>query len=80
MVMAPPPAGPRVPVLSRRNEVEVHALLAGSLEESISEAKRRADAANDHDDSLVHSHLVGRAHTLQKGLARIHKEYPEVIG
>jgi hypothetical protein len=70
---------PSVPLvlLSRRNEVEVYALIACFLEESIYEAKRGVDASKD--DSLVLNYLVGRVHTLQKGLARIQQEYPDVF-
>jgi hypothetical protein len=70
------PSGPLV-LLSRRNEVEVHALVACFLEESIYEAKRGVDASKD--DSLVLNYLVGRVHTLRKGLARIQQEYPDVF-
>jgi hypothetical protein len=52
-------------------------LVACFLEESIYEAKRGVDASKD--DSLVLNYLVGRVHTLRKGLVRIQQEYPDVF-
>lgn len=69
-----------VPFLSRRNEVDVYALMAGYLEEAAHEARLGAEIATKHNDALVSAYLAGRLCTLQSGLDRIQKLYPEVLG
>lgn len=67
-----------VPVLSRRNEVEVQALLAGFVQESASKA--RAGAAANQKDALVPVYLTERAKTLERVLTGIEQKFPEVFG
>jgi hypothetical protein len=71
-------SGPLVPLLSTRNELEVYALIAACLEESIYEAKMGADTVKR--DTLVLSYLAGRVRTLQRGLDRIEQQFPDVFG
>ena len=82
------PSNPRletfsmVPYLSVRNEEEVHAVLAGYLEEALHEAKQgsAAAAARGGGDALVCDYLHGRAETLERTLDRIRTKFPQVFG
>lgn len=64
-----------VPFLTQRNEMEVYALIAGYLEEAIYESKTGAST----DDNVVASYLRGRVATLQVGMDKIRKKYPDLF-
>lgn len=64
-----------VPFLTNRNEMEVYALIAGYLEEAIYESKMGAST----DDDVVASYLRGRVATLQVGMDKIRKKYPDLF-
>lgn len=66
-----------IPVLSRRNEVEVQALIAGFVEKSLSEAKE--GASNCCGDPLVNRYLIERARVLQAFLTRTAAKFPEIF-
>ncbi|GKY98812.1 hypothetical protein MPSEU_000837300 [Mayamaea pseudoterrestris] len=68
-----------VPFLSRRNELEVYAVIVGSLEDAFGDAKSGAEAARFAKDDLVDTYLTERAKTLKRGLKRIEREYPQLF-
>jgi hypothetical protein len=66
-----------VPFLSSRNEIETHALIGSYIEESIHQARSGA-TTSVASDALLRSYLLERAQTLQRGLDRIQKQFPQI--
>jgi hypothetical protein len=67
-----------VPFLSRRNELEVYAVITSYLEDAIAEATKGANAAYNNDP-LVYMYLTERANTLTRARTRIEKEFPQLF-
>jgi hypothetical protein len=70
----PSPASP--PFLSNRNEIEVHALLLGFLEDSITDARYKLP----EQDPLIVPYLEERAKTLQMAANKIKDRFPALVG
>ena len=68
-----------VPFLSRRNELEVYAVILACVEDALDHAKQGADAAKQNKDDLVQVYLAERAKTLRRGLKRIEREFPQLF-
>ena len=67
------------PYLTPRNELEVHAVLAGFVQQAVQDAEYGALAAKRQDDTLVADYLRGRAATLQLTLDKIQSKFPQVL-
>ncbi|KAL7575921.1 hypothetical protein ACA910_000720 [Epithemia clementina (nom. ined.)] len=80
VIMTPRRHQPSIPFLSRRNEVEVMALVGGSLEELVDQTREAAQDATSRKDSLVALYLRERCHILERTLRTIKKDFPEVFG
>lgn len=65
--------------ISKRNDIEVFALIAGELEEALYDAKNGADEATMKGDDLVANYLRGRQKTLEKGRDWLKEKYPDIF-
>jgi len=60
--------------ISDRNELDVYALLATTLDDAASTASSGADSG----DTLVSTYLSGRASTLRMGIAKLLEKFPDL--
>ena len=67
-------------IISKRNELEVLALVGGTLEEAVYDLKAPIDRAVEAQDALVATYLRERQSTLQACLTQLQQEYPELFG
>lgn len=66
-----------LPFVSKRNEMEVMALLGGTLDEVVHNCQQALEQALCKKDTLVATYLQERCLTLERGLQSIRTEYPE---
>ena len=69
-----------LPFLSRRNEIEVFALVGGTVEELAYETRAAAQHATEQKDAIVALYLQQRSIALERALKSINKDFPEVFG
>jgi hypothetical protein len=72
--------GGQLGMISKRNEVEVYALIAGELEEACYQSKSGTKEAEERRDDLVASYLRERKMHLEMGIKQMQEKYPEVFG
>jgi hypothetical protein len=72
--------GGQLGMISKRNEVEVYALIAGELEEACYQSKSGTKEAEERQDDLIASYLRERKMCLEMALKQMQEKYPEVFG